>query len=42
MNADKRKMGSEIKTWEGDLSAAGMSFAIVVARFNGFITQTGW
>ena len=28
-----------IKTWEGDLSAAGLRFAIVVARFNSFITD---
>jgi len=32
-------MESEIKTWEGDLSAAGMRFAIVIARFNSFITD---
>jgi len=32
-------MESEIKTWEGDLSAPGMRFAIVVARFNSFITD---
>ena len=30
---------SEIKTWEGDLSAAGLRFAIVLARFNSFITE---
>lgn len=32
-------MDSEIKTWEGDLSAAGLRFAIVVARFNSFVTE---
>lgn len=32
-------MEPEIKTWEGDLSAAGMRFAIVIARFNSFITD---
>jgi 6,7-dimethyl-8-ribityllumazine synthase len=32
-------MEPEIKTWEGDLSAAGMRFAIVVARFNSFVTD---
>jgi len=32
-------MDSEIKTWEGDLSAAGLRFAIVMARFNSFITD---
>jgi 6,7-dimethyl-8-ribityllumazine synthase len=32
-------MDSEIKTWEGDLSAAGLRFAIVIARFNSFITD---
>ena len=31
--------GSEIKTWEGDLSAGGLRFAIVLARFNSFITD---
>jgi 6,7-dimethyl-8-ribityllumazine synthase len=36
LNSD---MDPEIKTWEGDLSAAGMRFAIVVARFNSFITD---
>ena len=30
---------SAIKTWEGDLTAAGLRFAIVVARFNSFITD---
>jgi len=33
------EMDSEIKTWEGDLSAAGLRFAIVMARFNSFITD---
>ncbi len=33
------EMDSEIKTWEGDLSAAGLRFAIVAARFNSFITD---
>ena len=33
------EMDSEIKTWEGDLSAAGLRFAIVIARFNSFITD---
>ncbi|HEY3835418.1 MAG TPA: 6,7-dimethyl-8-ribityllumazine synthase [Bryobacteraceae bacterium] len=28
-----------MKTWEGDLSGAGLRFAIVVARFNSFITD---
>ncbi len=32
-------MESEIKTWEGDLSAAGLRLAIVVARFNSFVTE---
>ena len=32
-------MDSEIKTWEGDLSAGGLRFAIVMARFNSFITD---
>ncbi len=32
-------MEPDIKTWEGDLSAAGMRFAIVIARFNSFITD---
>jgi len=32
-------MDSEIKTWEGDLSAGGLRFAIVLARFNSFITD---
>jgi len=32
-------MEAEIKTWEGDLSAAGLRFAIVAARFNSFITD---
>lgn len=32
-------MEPEIKTWEGDLSADGLRFAIVVARFNSFITD---
>src|SRR6185312_15395634 len=31
--------GTEIKTWEGDLSAGGLRFAIVLARFNSFITD---
>lgn len=30
---------SQPRTFEGDLSAAGMSFAVVVARFNSFITD---
>jgi 6,7-dimethyl-8-ribityllumazine synthase len=33
------EMESAIKTWEGDLSASGMRFAIVVARFNSFVTD---
>ncbi len=33
------EMESGIKTWEGDLSAAGLRFAIVLARFNSFITD---
>jgi 6,7-dimethyl-8-ribityllumazine synthase len=33
------EMDSDIKTWEGDLSAAGLDFAIVIARFNSFITD---
>jgi len=33
------EMNAEIKTWEGDLSAAGLRFAVVVARFNSFITD---
>src|SRR3954469_18628307 len=33
------EMDSEIKTWEGDLSASGLRFAIVMARFNSFITD---
>lgn len=33
------RMEPEIKTWEGSLSAAGLRFAIVVARFNSFITD---
>jgi 6,7-dimethyl-8-ribityllumazine synthase len=33
------EMETEIKTWEGDLSAAGLRFAIVIARFNSFITD---
>jgi 6,7-dimethyl-8-ribityllumazine synthase len=33
------QMEPEIKTWEGDLSAAGLRFAIVVARFNSFVTD---
>jgi 6,7-dimethyl-8-ribityllumazine synthase len=33
------EMDSDIKIWEGDLSAAGLRFAIVVARFNSFITD---
>ena len=32
-------MESEIKTWEGDLSAEGLHFAIVVSRFNSFVTE---
>lgn len=32
-------MVPQIKTWEGDLTAAGLRFAIVVARFNSFITD---
>jgi len=30
---------SDIKIWEGDLSAAGLRFGIVLARFNSFITD---
>lgn len=30
---------TELKTWDGDLSAAGLRFAIVVSRFNSFITE---
>jgi 6,7-dimethyl-8-ribityllumazine synthase len=33
------EMDSDITTLEGDLSAAGLRFAIVVARFNSFITD---
>ena len=32
-------MDSQIKTFEGDLTADGFRFAIVVARFNSFITD---
>ena len=32
-------MDSQIKTFEGDLAADGFRFAIVVARFNSFITD---
>jgi 6,7-dimethyl-8-ribityllumazine synthase len=32
-------MDSQIKTWEGDLAADELRFAIVVARFNSFITD---
>jgi len=32
-------MESQIKTFEGDLTADGFRFAIVVARFNSFITD---
>jgi 6,7-dimethyl-8-ribityllumazine synthase len=32
-------MESEIKTWEGDLSAGGLHFAIILARFNSFVTE---
>jgi 6,7-dimethyl-8-ribityllumazine synthase len=32
-------MEPEIKTWEGGLSAAGLRFAIVLARFNSVITD---
>jgi len=27
-----------VRTWEGNLTAAGLSFALVVSRFNDFIT----
>lgn len=30
---------SDIKIWEGDFSAAGLRFAIVLARFNSFVTD---
>jgi 6,7-dimethyl-8-ribityllumazine synthase len=33
------EMESEIKTWDGNLSAAGLRFAIVMARFNSFVTE---
>src|ERR1700691_773064 len=33
------EMESEIKCQEGDLSAAGLRFSIVVARFNSFVTE---
>jgi 6,7-dimethyl-8-ribityllumazine synthase len=32
-------MDSEIKTWDGELSAVGLRFAIIVARFNSFVTE---
>src|ERR1039457_7697956 len=32
-------MEPEIKPKEGDLSAGGLHFAIVVARFNSFVTE---
>ena len=32
-------MDSEIKTQEGEFSGVGLRFAIVVARFNGFVTE---
>ena len=33
------EMDSDLKCWEGDLGGAGMRFAVVVARFNSFITD---
>jgi 6,7-dimethyl-8-ribityllumazine synthase len=33
------EMESEIKPQEGDLSAGGLRFAIIVARFNSFVTD---
>lgn len=32
-------MHLDIKTWEGDLSGAGLRFGIVIARFNSFVTD---
>jgi len=32
-------MDPQIKSWEGEFTARGMRFAIVVARFNSFITE---
>ncbi len=32
-------MDDQIRSWEGKLSAAGFRFAIVVSRFNSFITE---
>jgi 6,7-dimethyl-8-ribityllumazine synthase len=32
-------MDDQIRRWEGQLSAAGFRFAIVVSRFNSFITE---